>query len=145
MAEPLLLGAAQVTSAEAFRPSAAIELGASGKVYGVAVRVVDVVPVPTALSARNATVYDVPLASPEMVIGLLVVPAETHDPLLSWYSYPVMAELPALPAVKARASVVLPGVREFSVGAPGGATGVTATRGADAAPEPAAFAATTET
>ncbi len=56
-----------------------------------------------------------------------------------------MGELPAEPAVKFTVTKVLFGVTEVNTGADGRASGVTATRGADAGPVPATLVATTET
>ena len=86
-----------------------------------------------------------PLVRPEITNGLVVEAAVCQPPLLSWYWYEVIGSVPALPAVNAALNNVSPGVREFSVGAPGFASGTTEARGDDATPVPTAFEAATAT
>src|SRR2546423_1126751 len=57
---PLAAGAVQATLVWALPTAAETAVGASGKVRGVAETGLDDVQGPTALSARNRTVYDVP-------------------------------------------------------------------------------------
>src|SRR4051794_17002086 len=86
-------------------------MGAPGTVAGVALAVLDAVPVPTALTARRRTPYDVPLVSPVTTIGLTIEPAGTHAPAPSWYSYELMAEPLLLGGLKAMAIEPSPAVR----------------------------------
>ncbi len=60
-------------------------VGAAGTPGVVTVDGCEAAPVPLAEAARSAIVYCVPSASPLMVIGLTVVPAETQAPPFNWY------------------------------------------------------------
>ena len=86
-----------------------------------------------------------PFVTPVIVNGVVVDDAGSHAPPLSWYWYDVTGASPSVPAPKSSDRNESPDVSEFRVGAPGRSSGVTATTGVDAVPEPAAFCALTET
>ena len=76
---------------------------------------------PTALTARNAIVYEVDAVNPEIVTGETVdepAAAQVVPPSIV-YSYPVIAEVPTAPAVNATLTDVFAGVATKDVGASG--------------------------
>src|SRR5665213_1680709 len=118
-------------------------LGAPGSAAGVPELAGEAAPSPTALFARILTEYDVPLASPEITRGEVDVAALIQAPApLSWYSYEVGA-LPDNGGVNAKDRAPSCAVTDVMVGDVGTPIGVTELEGADAAPDPAVFTAST--
>ena len=94
---PLLAGAVQVTTAEAFPGVADTPVGAPGTVLGVTAALGDDAgEVPAALVAVAVNVYAVPLVSPETVPVVAPAVDTVAPPGDAVTVYPVIAEPPLL-------------------------------------------------
>jgi len=142
---PLLAGAVQVTTAEAFPGVADTAVGAPGTVLGVTAALGDDAgEVPAALVAVTVNVYAVPLVRPVTVAVVAPVVVAVLPPGLEIAVYPVTGEPPLLAgAVHDTTAAALLGVADTPVGAPGTVLGVTGVLAADAVEVPAALVAVT--
>jgi hypothetical protein len=140
--EPSFRGCVQDTVAPWSRAVATIPVGAVGTVDGMtALERVEDAPVPSALAAVTENLVNEPLASP--VTTQVVPDVEQVCPLVDTTTYPVMVEPSSKGAVHDTVAWPLPGVALTPVGASGTVDGVTGFDGADVAPVPSAFDATT--
>jgi hypothetical protein len=143
---PFEAGAVHETLACDVPPVAVTLVGAPGTVAGVtALDGADAGPAPAAFAATTVNVYVVPLVSP-VTVAEVTDPATVDDapPGAAVTVYDVIALPPSVEGgVHDTMACVLPPVAVTPVGALGTLPGITALDGADAAPAPTLFVATT--
>jgi len=150
---PVLVGAVQLTVADALAAVADTPVGAPGSVGPLGVTALDgdeAGPVPLALVADTVNVYVVPFVRPVTVVDVTgglpvtVTGVWAVEPMNGVTVYVVIVLPPLLTgAVQLTEAEPLPAVAVTPVGAPGSAFGVTELDGDDAAPVPLALVADT--